>query len=309
MSRDDEALIESEASSEVPTARRVGGGIEARIAFIGPPNERLFASFSLPTGRARGAVLICSSLHVDFTKNYRNEVLLGWALGQAGFAVLRFHYRGSGHSDGENDEATFGSMREDTAHALDHLRSETGAERVALIGCRLGAIVAAATVAPLAGSPLVLWEPVMAGSDYVREAVRARRLSAVSAGSGAAPSTDASIDVVRESGPVEVHGSALHEEFTESFAGRTLAGELGDNPRPIMLLRASRQEKLPRSLQHVLQGWDDQGFLVEVRRVSNDLPWWFTGSKLGRDRTDLIAREGIAPTVEWVRERLQDEGP
>jgi hypothetical protein len=299
-------LIESETPPEAFVSRRIEDGVEARIGFIGPPSQRLFAAFSLPTSPVAGAVLICSSLHVDFTKNYRNEVLLGWALAKAGLAVLRFHYRGSGHSDGENDEITFASMCEDAALALDHLRSHVRAGRLALIGCRLGAIIAATTVARLVGSPLVLWEPVIAGPDYVREALRARRLSEVAGGS-AKRSSDVSVGSQRVGRSVEVHGSAISSDFIESLIGRTLAGELGDLPRPIMLLRASRQERIPSDLQRVLQGWNDDGFTVELERISSDFPWWFTGAGSGRDQTSLLAREGIAPTLAWVRRWLVGE--
>ncbi len=81
--------------------RAVATGITEAAEFFGPPGERMLGLAHLPTSAASG-VLVCSSIQAEFAKNYRREVLLARALARQGRAVGRFHYRGTGNSDGDS---------------------------------------------------------------------------------------------------------------------------------------------------------------------------------------------------------------
>jgi alpha/beta superfamily hydrolase len=51
-------------------------------------------------------------------------------------AVVRFHYRGGGHSDGQASQVTHDSMVEDALAASEWLVEKTGIARIGLVGTR-----------------------------------------------------------------------------------------------------------------------------------------------------------------------------
>ncbi|MGQ0669868.1 MAG: alpha/beta hydrolase, partial [Actinomycetota bacterium] len=133
-------------------------GIRETASFFGSASERLFGVMHTPPAAPSGGVVVCSPLYAEFARNYRREVLLGRALAERGIAVQRFHYRGSGHSDGQPGAMTFASMLGDAAVAAERLVGETGVRRVAFVATRWAALVAAAAAARY-DSPLSLWQP------------------------------------------------------------------------------------------------------------------------------------------------------
>jgi pimeloyl-ACP methyl ester carboxylesterase len=88
----------------------------------------------------------------------------------AGFHVLRFDYHGAGDSAGDIEEACLEGWLDDTAAAVAEMREISGSPRVALVGLRLGATLAALAARRGGGvEALVLWDPVLEGAAYVRE--------------------------------------------------------------------------------------------------------------------------------------------
>ena len=88
-------------------------------------------------------------------------------LTNSGFHVFRFDYFGTGDSAGASTEGDLDQWRRDIASALDELRDVSGVRRPSLVGFRLGATLAAQTEARV--RDLVLWEPVVSGSDFLLE--------------------------------------------------------------------------------------------------------------------------------------------
>lgn len=96
-------------------------------------------------------------------------VKLAVSLSESGFHVLRFDYFGTGDSGGDSTEVSLKGCREDILTAMEEIRDMTEAERVSLIGLRLGATLAAEVAAdePEDIDRLVLWDPVVSGQEYV----------------------------------------------------------------------------------------------------------------------------------------------
>ncbi|MGH2793564.1 MAG: serine aminopeptidase domain-containing protein, partial [Actinomycetota bacterium] len=124
-----------------------GTGIREEIEFIGSGAKRLFSTLHAPVAEPTGAVVLCSSILAELLSGYQEEVWLCRKLAEHGFAVRRFHYRGTGHSDGEAEDLTYERLAEDARLVADHLKAETKAERIGLIGTRVGAVVAATIAA------------------------------------------------------------------------------------------------------------------------------------------------------------------
>ena len=64
-------------------------------------------------------------------------------LAASGWDTLRFDYYGTGDSAGDLIEANLGGWEKDIEWAIEEARATSGANRVALIGLRLGANLAA----------------------------------------------------------------------------------------------------------------------------------------------------------------------
>ena len=83
-----------------PARTDLVAGIEEEVGFLEASGSSLFVCQHRPLGPVTGAVVICPALFVDQLRNYRAEVSLARRLAASGVLVQRFHYRGTGHSDG-----------------------------------------------------------------------------------------------------------------------------------------------------------------------------------------------------------------
>ena len=113
-------------------------------------------------GKSERAYLLCGGFAGEFEVFRSHLSHLARRLAASGAAVLRFDYLGYGDSDGEFVDASIDTMCEDTLTAIDVLKAKSGAQRVGIMGLRLGA-----TVATLVAEGrddidrLVLWEPIV----------------------------------------------------------------------------------------------------------------------------------------------------
>jgi pimeloyl-ACP methyl ester carboxylesterase len=114
-------------------------------------------------------VLFCPPLAHEFYNAHRCSGQLAASLSDAGLAVLRFDYYGTGDSPGDWEDASIARWLDDIGCAAGELRAR-GYARLCLVGLRFGATLAALFAAergPVEG--LVLWEPVVSGENYLRE--------------------------------------------------------------------------------------------------------------------------------------------
>lgn len=149
--------------------------------FFGEAGRQLFSIYHPPVtsgGREAGAVL-CHAGPQDYRHTHWAFRKLAGLLAKEGMHVLRFDYYATGDSAGESIEGSLGQWTADIATAVQELQDLSGLRRVSLVGMRLGGSLAArACAAGLRVRDLVLWEPVVHGSDYLRqlEAVQSRWL-------------------------------------------------------------------------------------------------------------------------------------
>ena len=147
--------------------------------WFGPTERPLFGWLHRPVGgAARGGVVICPPLGIEAICVYFSTRTLADRLADAGIAVLRFDYDGTGDSfGGQEDAGRTPAWLASVTAALDALR-ETGVGPVGLVGIRMGALLAA-TIAEhdrdLAA--LVLWDPCISGRSFLREQRAFRLLS------------------------------------------------------------------------------------------------------------------------------------
>lgn len=151
-----------------PEARQV----EAEPFYFGPAAEPLFGLHYPPTSgppRATG-ILLCYPTGHEYIVAHRAYRQLCIRLAAAGFHVLRFDYHATGDSAGDCEHGAPERWIDDISTAIGELRLRSACRTVALVGCRLGA-----TLAALVGGErgdvqrMVLWDPIVNGKEHVRE--------------------------------------------------------------------------------------------------------------------------------------------
>lgn len=198
--------------------------------WFGPEGAALLGVWHLPDDDlARGAVVLCPPLGKEAVHAYRTMALAAQLLAQQGVAALRFDYRGTGDSTGDElAPDAVARWRADVAIAVAYARSVVPAG-VALAGLRAGALIAgtaAADCGPL--TALALWDPVVKGRTYLREQSVLYRLKV-------------SVDEA-QTDAVELVGAALHPDAASALKGLSLR-DTAPVDRHTPLLLAARSER------------------------------------------------------------------
>jgi hypothetical protein len=143
----------------------------ARMAafFFGAPAEPLFGLYGPPAGAVdrRQAVLLCAAPGHEWLRGYWCFRLLGEQLMRAGFHVFRFDYSGLGNSWGAFEQAGLDRWLADIGAAAQELADNAGLASVSAVGLRLGGTLACLALQNV--DHLLLWDPVLDGSAYVRQ--------------------------------------------------------------------------------------------------------------------------------------------
>lgn len=281
---------------------------EAGFAAVG--GRRVFSMAYLPSAPARGGVIICPPILMDLVKNYRQEVLLARTLAARGIAVQRLHYRGTGHSEGDDREVSTETMVEDTLVMAERLR-ERQAGPLAFLGTRWGAQVAAAAARQYPGAPLILWEPVGDASRYFRELIRARliretkdprfaRMSAEAVIAEGSPQTRQWKDEMARDGRADILGYPLWQQFFEAGSGQQLAAILtAGGARPVLLVQISRQSTLRPDLMKLKQAIAEASGTCDTRLIRDDPGWMFDGNHRMKELATLLQ-----VSADWLVPRL-----
>lgn len=157
--------------------------------WFGDAEEPTLGFVELPTdGAARAGVIVCPPLGYEQFNAYRAMRYLGQQLAGAGFATLRFDYRGEGDAAGDAGRPDAAERWLATiADAAAYLRA-AGLERLVLVGLSSGALLAAEAAATVAGvEALVLWDPATSGRRFLR---RQRSLHELTVGARVTPDPD-----------------------------------------------------------------------------------------------------------------------
>jgi len=149
----------------------------AQARFIAAPGDaadRPLFVWHHPAGPAvrRGAgIVLCPALGYEYMSAYRTWRLLAGRLAALGFDTLRLDYDGTGNSaGGPLDADRVHAWLRSIAGATAEARRLSGTNRVALVGLRLGALLALqAAAADGDVDRLVLWSPFPSGRACLRE--------------------------------------------------------------------------------------------------------------------------------------------
>lgn len=139
--------------------------------FFGTSERRLLGVYEPPASGTTGkhAAIVCYPWGAEYLHAHRTMRQLALRLSAVGFHTLRFDFYGTGDSGGEPTDVDLIGMESDLETAIDELSDISGLAKFTLIGLRLGGTVAAGVASRLRNriESLVLWDPVVSGSEYL----------------------------------------------------------------------------------------------------------------------------------------------
>lgn len=251
------------------------GASETRIEFRDGTSEivgffdDLFGVTHLPAGDVTGRALICSPIYSEFLKNNRREVMLGRELAHRGYAVQRFHYRGTGNSFGSDAELSVETMGKDAAVALARLEALAGPGPIDVVSTRLASLAAGAVTR--ADSRVVLWEPVPDGKRYFRELTRAVLILAVKNGSGRT-AQDLEHDLETK-GSFDVAGFSIAKSLRDSAVTATTSVPAGT--APALIVQLGRTPEPRKDIAAVAASAEAGGRAATIEHLDFEEAWWF----------------------------------
>jgi alpha-beta hydrolase superfamily lysophospholipase len=205
--------------------------------WFGSTQRPLFGWFHAPQDRpVSGGVVLCPPLGIEAICVYFSYRVLAERLAEAGIAVLRFDYDGTGDSVGDDDEPGRVEAWLGSVHAALDVLTASGVGRVGVLGMRMGALLAADEVARWGHvDALVLWDPCVTGRSFLREQ-RALRMLSIGGEDGADGSVDAPGLRFHPQTVDSLNGLELPEAAGD-LAGRTLVLTHPERPRSARLTR------------------------------------------------------------------------
>ena len=169
--------------------------------------------------------MLCRPIGLEELSVHRAYRYLAEQLAATGVVTLKFDYTGTGDSAGDLDDLVgTETWLLDIATAIDYVRL-TGVSRVALIGIRLGATLAANAAAGNDVEALVLWDPCETGRGFLRE----QHLLAVAIG------TEARTEPVLVDG-LEIPGLLLPDDLAEAIRVLRLENSASQSASRLLLL-------------------------------------------------------------------------
>jgi alpha/beta superfamily hydrolase len=287
-------------SSSQPPIRR-------EVFFFGGSEGSLFGSYHLPDVGTRRGIVICSPLFAEHIANYRREVMIADALASSGFPVLRFHYSGTGHSDGDSATITFDSLREDMLSAIELLRTDRRVDVVVLLATKLPALVAA-SVAEQSESPLVLCQPAVDGASYFRDVFRSHLMNELKDGHSHSTSSETMLAEMHSVGYTDILGYPVTAGLYDSFVNASLTQQLERLPSPSLLVQVARKQRLSAPYDRIIQWARDTGRSIAAQVVVESGGEWLPGEQWRSEEGNSGTAQIIGATTKWLADiHLQEK--
>jgi pimeloyl-ACP methyl ester carboxylesterase len=259
--------------------------------YFGDPDKPLFGIYSAPPDHSapRGALVLCYPFGPEYMRAHRALRELSHHLGQKGHHALRFDYFGCGDSSGTSEEGTVEQWLADIAQAVAELRESSGIARISLLGLRFGATLAAVAASRNPSiDRLVLWDPIVKGTDYLEELARRDRRFM--------EGRPRPRGWVAAQPPDELLGSPITPPLRSSIAGTNLLGLTGPLARRALVISTEERPDLDGFCEHLAR----IGTPTDREHVPSP-PLWLKQDQV--DRT-LVPQEVIQRIATWLeRER------
>jgi exosortase A-associated hydrolase 2 len=248
--------------------------VNEEYRFLELNGERIFAALHRPVRPTAQAVVMCHPLGEEKLWAHRVFVSFARDLAAAGFAVLRFDFRGEGDSDRSFEDVDFETRIEDACLAVDAAFDlNSGVTDITLLGLRLGASVAAVAAMRREGvSRLVLWDPVVDGSAYMQNVLRMNLMFQMGLHHKVLENRDALVARLARGETVNIEGYELTEalfrqvsdfrlgDVLPRFAGETLIVQISPSEtpaKPELVELAERTGRVRLEIVHEESFWKE----------------------------------------------------
>jgi pimeloyl-ACP methyl ester carboxylesterase/acyl carrier protein len=256
------------------------------VFYFGPSESALFGSYHPPqsaTPMNRG-VLLVYPMGQEYIRSHRAYLQLANRLARAGFPVMRFDFFGCGDSLGDHLEARVARWLDDIRTAIAELRQRSSTSRVDLVGLRLGGTLAA--LAAAGGTDvenLILWNPIVDGSEHREELNQLQREMLMHSYVDPKAIRD-------EPGITEIMGFPFASPLLEDLESIDLLANPPNADNRILLLDSVRDDRLNLYDSHA----QSFGAQVEIRRFNGPCLW------LEEPNKEVVPSEIWSATVDWM---------
>jgi pimeloyl-ACP methyl ester carboxylesterase len=231
-------------------------------------------------------VVLCPPIGYEQLHAHRSLRHLADAVARKRLPVLRFDYHGTGDSPGSDDEPQrVATWLANIKQACAWMRRELGCDTLSLLGLRIGAALAALAATEEEGiERLVLWAPVVKGSQYVRE------MKAI------ASSSPLAAQMARDAaGAVQAAGFVLTPATCDELATIDLQRV---TPRASEVLLLSRDEVAAD--RKLAESWSSAGLVVE-RRIAPGYAEMMTEPHFAQ-----VPMQAIGTIAQWLGRAADD---
>ncbi|VAW73253.1 hypothetical protein MNBD_GAMMA15-644 [hydrothermal vent metagenome] len=218
--------------------------------FFSEEQDRLFGVLHRPETDSNGkAFVFCHPFAEEKLWAHRVYVNFARELAHKGYAVLRFDYRGYGDSEGEFTHLTLAHHSDDIERAIALLHEKVdNIKETGLLGLRLGASLAwlAAARTDKINGPLVLWDPVLNGEEYVQEFLRSNLATQLAVYGEVRENREQLIEKLKRNELVNVDGYELSCDVYQGLSDMQLADCSEGRNGSTLVVQIGRTEKPKR---------------------------------------------------------------
>jgi len=244
--------------------------------FLDGDKGKLFTIYFAPeSGNPDLGILYVPPFADEMNKSRRQAYELAQRLSSLGASMLVVDLYGTGDSQGDFHDARLGAWLSDLQRGFDWLVSR-GVKKVVVLGVRFGGLLAARLAQELDSSvaKLVIWQPVINGSNYINQLLRLRSAADMMAGKGDM-STKALRQKIAEGEVLEIAGYEVHPDLVSGIEKLDLRQLKFDKSILVDWFEVSTNPNysVGAFAKQAIQSWEDRGATVNVQIVMGELFW------------------------------------
>jgi exosortase A-associated hydrolase 2 len=267
---------------------------------IETPRGTLVGMLHLP-GQAPAAtgIVFCHAFGEERKSSALVMARLARAVAAAGLPALRFDCSGCGDSEGEFVDATVESRLEDIATAVAFLRERAGGGRVALLGLRLGATLAALAAERISDcAGLALIEPIADARAYLGGEMRRKLLrQMLTDGRAGASRAEMLAELERDDAVLDMDGFAIRGSTYKALTALGIrSGEVAFTG-PVLVCQVHFKEDVRPDIEAACEAYRAAG--AQVQRECIVLPPFWSRIEVG------LAPELEAAVAAWLPALIQ----
>ena len=280
-------------ASRAPNEKHSGTKVMTAYRYFGRGPMQLFGALHYPQAKPTGTgVILCYPMGQEYMRIHRTYVELAKSLAAAGSYVFRFDYFGSGDSSGDPVSGNLEQWAQDIQEAIRELRASTGVRQIHLVGARIGANLALATGGGGQVASIVVWEPILNGTDYLAALKQAHHN--LLAGNACLEGYEWH---TRPGCAAELIGFPISQKLLNEITGidPTTFPEVPERSK-VLFLANSRKKDLEQYVSGLKGRLEGVSYLVAEE---SDAIWL----KEDRQNKGLIPHKAVQAIVSWIAER------